>query len=895
MEHRAGDALAAPSARRQEGGEEMSDAWIMGLDAQCEPQLVGGKVAGLYELTRAGLSVPYGFCVSVAAFEHVLAKVLPTAASLAELQQKLREATLPAKLERQIEQLLEAYPDHQWAVRSSAIEEDGLLRSFAGQQLTCLNLTTSQQVIDAIKVVWASLYAPETLLYRERLNVSLVPSGIAVLVQLMVSPACAGVLFTSDPMNASAEEMVISAVRGLGLGVVEGRAQDTYYIDRKTGYLKSRSLAQGHDSPVLDDDRLKQLVAVGRQLHERFGRAMDVEWAFDQADQSLRLLQLRPVTALETSNAARERLTVWSNANVGEALPGVGTPLTWSIIRGFSKRGFEQAFGALGLDVPEDNRLVESFRGRVYLNLTEFMSIASAIPILNASMLFSMAGGGGLETVEQTYERRSATEFLLRLPLTIPKVLLSQGLMPWGAPLWARYFKHQCEAFFGRELERLHPGQLYEQLLQVDKLFERNGLVMLSCSANFLMSFVFLHESLKFLGGERALDYEHALVSALGVKSAEPGLDLLKLGRLARRSMRLRELLSSGDAASLYDELKAYAHEEPVAQFLDALEAFRRAHGHRAPREAELLTPRWREDVSFIFEVVRSFIDSTHLPTVQEIAKERREQFEAAYQDVRAMLWPGFRPMFDQLLTLTRDNARRREELRALVVDSLDMYRRLYKECGRRMVKSGLLNQEDDIFFLHTEEIQAWFEDTNVASGYRLKVLARRAIFELHRGQPDPPQTFVLKDREIIAEEDFLAQQASPGSPQPGEHYSVYGLPGAAGKTTGIACVMHELGQDGASLKPGEILVVPFADVGWTPLFLSAKAVVMGLGGPLSHACIVAREYGIPTVVNARGATQRIMSGDKITVDGDKGVVYIVERAAQPEQAPSACEALTSP
>lgn len=861
--------------------------WTCGLE-RLNPdsrQVIGGKAIGLARLIEAGQSVPYGFCVTVEAFEHVRDEVIVGLESLAQLQRALVEATLPKRLSLELEQRIQQHPGAKWAVRSSAVEEDERLSSFAGQQLTLLDVSAGE-LEQAIKRVWASLYEVDALLYRERMGVKApLPSGIAVLVQLMVEPTCAGVLFTQSPLSDDPHEAIISAAAGLGVAVVDGAGQqDTYYIDRRTGYIKGMDLADERTrQPILSDSQLKELAAAAKALHERFESPQDIEWAFD-VHGSLRLLQLRPVTTPSHARAQKPRLTVWSNANVGEALPGVGSPLTWSIIRGFSQRGFERAFGALGLKVPEDNRLVDSFRGRVYLNLTEFMSIASAIPLMSAQMLFSVAGGGGLETVEQTYSKQDSTSFLLKLPVTIPRVLTSQLVMPLAAPLWERYFRSQCDAFFTRELERLHPGQLFEVLDQVDRLFEQNGLIMLSCSSNFLMSFVVLHELLKRFGGERALEQEQVLVSALGVKSAEPGLDLLQLGRLARRSMRLRELITQSPPDQIMERLRQHAHEEPVAQFLDALEAFRRAHGHRAPREAELATARWREDVTFIFEVVRGFIESVHLPTIHEMTTARQGQLEEARQQVKRLLWPGVRPLFEPTLELTRGNARRREALRALVVDSLDMYRKLYKECGKRMVLSAHLEREDDIFFLTAQEIRAWFEDVGVAHDYRLRVLVRRAIYEAHKQQPDPPQTFVLKDKQIIAEEDFLAQSAPAHQASHDDPQVIFGLPGASGKASGIARVMSDMTQ-GSAPRAGEILVVPFADVGWTPLFLNASAVVMSLGGPLSHACIVAREYGIPTVVNARHATTLIRSGDRITVDGDKGMVYILERAAQPDDA----------
>ena len=900
----------------------MSGAWTCGLEQAIELAQVGGKARGLARLHEAGFNVPYGFCVTAQALAQALVEVSPGQGSLQALQQGLRRAPLPRRLVQEVRQRMEGHEGARWAVRSSGVEEDAGGQSMAGLHLTRLGVKGLEGVLEALREVWASAYALDALLYRDRVLGQPIPSGMGVVIQRMVEASCAGVIFTRDPLGADPYEAVISAARGLGEQVVQGQAQDTYYMDRRTGYIKRVDVASGQrlSEGVLGDVELRALASAARALDASFGGAQDAEWAFDDRGQ-LHLLQLRPITTIKPGVAepggasaesspkasrsrglgangepagaqasepsvAREQLSVWSNANVGEALPGVGTPLTWSIIRGFSQRGFERAFGSMGLVVPVEHRLVDSFRGRVYLNLTEFMSIASAIPLIKAQVLFSMAGGGGAQVVEETYTRRSSRDFLLKLPLTIPRVALSQVMMPAVAPVWERHFSRQRDAFFDRALDRLHPGQLVEVMDQVDRLFEQNGLIMLTCSSNFLMSFVLMHEALLRLGGPQAAQQEQGLLSGLKVKSAEPGLDLLQLGRLARRSLRLRQIITSAAPERVMEQLRAHAQEEPVAQFMEALERFRRAHGHRAPREAELATPRWREDTTFLFEVLRGFIDSPHLPTAAEVAGQQRAQHEQALRRVHEQLWPGTRGAFGALLGLVRTNARWREALRGLVVDSLDMYRALYKECGRRMARGEVVEQEDDVFFLTTDEVRAWLADARAASDYRVRVVVRRAVHEAYKAMPDPPQTFVLKGHEIIAEEEYLRRRGEPGvgvATSGATAPLIFGLPGASGKVSGLARVMHDPGHS-EPLRPGEILVVPFADVGWTPLFLSAAGVVMSLGGPLSHACIVAREYGIPTVVNAREATTRIQTGDRITLDGDQGVVYLVERAQAPEQ-----------
>lgn len=857
----------------------------LGEDAWPEA-LVGGKANGLHRLQRMGFDTPDAFCITTDAFDAAVASCISKATSLEELRAEILQVEFPPGLVDEIERRLEELGAQRWAVRSSSIDEDDLAHSFAGQQRTVLGTESLDEVLAAIREVWASLYNEEALLYRTRLKVGLEPSSMGVVVQEMVEPRVAGVMFTQNPISGDETQVVVNAAPGDQPQVVAGGAADTYYLEKSDGYVERHELARADSDDFSDGSLARQeleaLTEIARRVDRFFDDPQDIEWVWTKTDDEssesrLRILQTRPITGLDRGGADT---SVWTNVNVGEALPGVATPLTWSIIHNFSRRGFEQAFGSLGLSVPEDYELVGSFRGRVYLNLTQFMSIASGIPILSPDTLFVMAGGGGVELVKGIYEERSATEFLKRLPLTLPRILGSQALMPLLAPLWGSYFGAKRDDFFGRDLERLNHDKFRSLLDAVDRIFNRNGQIMLAGSSNFLMSYVVMRKFLEWFGGPEGLQSERELVSALEVDSAEPGLDLLELGRVARRSRRLRRVICETEPDKALWRLQELDQHDDVALFLELLEEFREEHGHRAPREAELSTPRWREDTSFLFEVVRSYIRASHLPSDRELEKRTRQARERVDEIVESTFPPGLSAIFSVLLDFTRLNARIREFMRARVVDTLDMYREYFLDCGRRLVAIDAIRQEEDVFYLRYDEIRAWTKDPAHAGSFKLRVLLRRALHDAFSAQPDPPNTFVLEGDEIIGEQEYLRRQEMTGehAVSSGSSDEIRGLPGSAGKATGRARVIRDPNEN-AELEPGEILVAPYTDVGWTPMFLTASAVVMSLGGPLSHSCIVAREYGIPTVVNAHDACDVIQTGDLITVDGDQGVVYVREKA----------------
>lgn len=840
--------------------------YTVGLDEAAPRERVGGKAWGLMLAKRAGFDVPDGFVLTTSAFDVMFDLVVPGVRSTEELRRALLEQPLPVHLEEELRAATQGGTGL-WAVRSSAFDEDGK-RSFAGQQHTVLNVTGMDALIQAVRQVWASLYEPSALMYRARLALDGLPGSMAVVIQRMVHPRAAGVVFSRNPMHPDRQEMLVSAASGLGTAVVDGSACDTYYLERPSGYVTRQECV---DAPVLSGADLERLANLamrteGLLASDAAAAGADVEWAL--VGNELVVLQARPITTM----GAHTQDVVWSNANVGEALPGVATPMTWSVLREFSQRGFERAFGALGLDVPADVELVGSFHGRIYLNLSEFVGIASAIPLLDPHMLYSVAGGGGASLVKDV-ARRSSSAFVARLPTTVPRMLATQASMPVIARVWDQYFAKRSETFFEKDLYRMSHGALLEELQALDRLFNTTGLVMLSVSSNFLMSYVVMSEVLKWFGAQEIQGREADLLADLGVKSAEPGQQLLELGRIARRSRRLRRIIGDLPSNEVLAALIQHDKHNDVRHFLDELDVFRRMYGHRAPREAELATPRWREDVSFAFDVLKGFLDAAHLPSPREVERGREERAVKARALVARSFAPGMAQVFSVILTVTRANARMREATRARVVESLDMYRHYLLECGRRMVQTGVLDRSDDVFFLKKPEILEWLDDVTVGRTFKRRVVARRAVFEAFETLPDPPSTFVARGDELIGEERLVQEVTESGS----ELMELQGLPSSSGRYTGRVRVVTQ--PAGAKVEPGEVLVVPHADVGWTPLFVGAGAVVMGLGGPLSHAAIVAREFHIPAVVNVRRVCERLQTGDVVTVDGDRGLILVREHA----------------
>ena len=841
--------------------------WVVPLRSDIELdartiQLIGGKATGLLRLMKAGFRVPRSYAVTTEAYRRTIAPHVAGLGTPEAMADAVLSVTCPDELEAAVRQIHSTYfSDQPVAVRSSATGEDGERLSFAGQLESMLQVEGEDAVLAAVKTVWASFFCRANLLYRGRVSLDEPPPSVGVVVQEMITPRAAGVMFTSDPVSGDEERLIISAAPGLGQSVVAGFSSETVYVHLPTRRVIRHVLSDDKRERNLTREDIDALIGAAIRLEKVFEHSQDVEWAIDE--RGLAYLQSRPITA-GSREARSSGPSVWTNANVGEALPGVATPMTWSIIRSFSRRGFEKAFGAMGLSVPRDYELVSSLRGRIYLNLSQFASIISQIPFVKIADLAQVAGAGEAEEVEKWgYQKRSKLGFLARLPLTMSRMAVSQATAPVRARRWQNQFGRQLETFRKLDLTPMTRRELRAVLADIDRAFDKTGIVMLACGSNFLSSYLLTQQLLRRWGGAEAAAKEHHLFSGLrGLASAEPGLELLEIARFIREHRVLMDLFANTASSEHLTELDTTS---PGRELRKRLDAFLRLYGHRGAREAELSTPRWSETPTFLLEVIRSHLEAPYLPAREALAEQRERFREETTELIRQYFKPGLGLAFRWILGRTQENSRLREATRACVTDSLGMYRQLFLEVGRRLAAERALARQDDVFFLSRGEVEHFLDTGAGIDDFALIVAIRRAEYVAFSESPDPPATFVLGATDSIP---AATRQLPTDTP------FLDGLPASPGSVTGRARVIMNP-SDGAYLSPGEILVAPFTDVGWTPLFLVAGGVVTDMGGPLSHAAVVAREYGVAAVVNTKEATNLIKTGDLITVDGDAGRVYL--------------------
>jgi pyruvate,water dikinase len=885
----------------------------LGADRADERAAVGGKAATLTRLLRAGLPVPNGFCLTTAAFRRFLvnAGAAPLVAELAavpvadtdrltnvgdRLRSQLQAAPMPLDLEQAIlcawDEILAGAA---CAVRSSATAEDLPDASFAGQQDTLLNVCGSAALLAAVRQCWISVFSKRTLAYRARLGIDHARVAMAVIVQELVPATTAGVLFTTNPLSARASEVLIEASYGLGEAVVSGRVSpDRFVVDRNTLAVMQRTVATKAIAVVTDpgggvreqaldadtattvclSDALVQRVAqLGLAAERVFSAPQDVEWAVLHDD--VFLLQSRPISVqpAPTPSAGHQ---VWTNMNVGEVIPDVVSPLTWSFLDRTMIRLFRDLLTGLGFDFREAS-LVGFVAGRLYFNLNTLVALGRVVPAGGSVDITAMLGGfqddlapyGGLAAIEAN----------------LPRVTLSRtkALRQLGA--FIVWWLSQTTGATARNLATLTRDLGVAQRRDLTQLSETELLAAMNAGVarfwdamltvgGYAIVGVSYFSSLDSLC-RRWLPEEHSIASQLltgmgGLLSAEAGLDMWRLAAAAHAEPAVAQtLLGNKDFAATRAELAA---SDGGASFLRRWDDFMARHGHHARGEIELSNRRWADEPDEVLSQVRSYL--RNMGGKDPVALHRAQAGERVRRTaaVRHRLSLAKRLAFDFVLRRAERGVRYRENVKSEGVRLTAVIRRLALELGQRATARGALHHAEDIFFVNFDELAA-LDDNASATALRARIVERRAELDLHKSISPP----------AIVVGTFDARSAVPAAVD-GDGHRLSGLGVSAGVVSGPARVILQTTTD-ERILPGEILVAPFTDPGWTPYFQLAAGLVTDLGGLLSHGSIVAREYGLPAVVNVGSATRIIHTGDQLQIDGTRGEVRILRAVASTDGA----------
>jgi pyruvate,water dikinase len=876
--------------------------------------IAGGKAANLGELTRAGLPVPDGFCVTTAAYDLVardagldstltaLTKTRPDdAARLAELATAARAALLEAHVPDTLaEAIAKAYralgngTSAPVAVRSSATAEDLLFASFAGQQDTYLNVVSEDALIDAVRRCWASLWTNRAVSYRASKGIDPRTVRLAVAVQKMIESTVAGVLFSANPLTGRRRQAVIDASPGLGEAIVSGAVNpDHFVVDTATGKIVERrlgdkrvavqaaagggtqqvELAERSDESSLSESQIRTLVALGAQVEAYYGGPQDIEWAIDP-DERIWLLQARPITTLFPLPAGAPTtdadMRVYFSVNVAQ---GVYRPLTPMGLQAFKLIGSSMStlFGHPPSDRYAGPVPLTEGAGRLFADVTPALRSKLGRRLLDlatrnmeartAPILRRLAADPRLATVATPRwpVLRAVLSLLVRgrIPLRVAQALLR--------PEAARARAMHLEAELRASGEASRTASAAECLAAVERLFLGGPPRILPNIAPIFATGLGANALAGVLLGDLASEDERRVVLRGLPHNPTTEMDLV-LWALAEE-VRADPAAARAVRETSPERLAREYHGGTLPPTLQkGLANFLRAYGHRGIAEIDVGLPRWSEDPTYILGVLANYLrldDPELAPHVQFRRAAQEAEMVVADLTLRAARTSRLRgALVGFLLRRARALAGLREMPKFCIVLLLAQARALLWSVGEDLAGSGRLEKAEDVFFVTLPEAKAALTGADL----RPIVRERRAGYEHELKRPHVPRILLSDGTEPAALEALDA--AGDGA--------LRGTPASSGTVSARARVI--LDPNDAHLEPGEILVAPSTDPGWTPLFLTAGGLVMEMGGAMSHGAVVAREYGIPAVVGVPDATERIASGEQIIVDGSAGEVSFKKR-----------------
>lgn len=771
--------------------------------------LAGGKGAMLSRMYQDGYPVPPGLVV------------LPSAFTAGE---KLKDEA-GKEIKAGIDEIRKRHKGAEFAVRSSALSEDSAQASFAGEFETVLNRKTDEEISSAIATVAASANSERVQAYTKAQNIS-GKHQVAVVIQLMVNPRISGVLFTVNPVSGSPREMTGNYVHGLGEQLVSGEAnaQDFSFCRPAGKYTGSREFKA----------YAKKLYKLALRLEKSLGMPQDIEWAV--ADGKLYILQARPVTTLSPGRMERYEINdslagddLWVNANVGEAVPDVVTPYTWSIIRQLD----EMATFAKGYYIWSGN-----ICGRIYSNFGRRVSamIALGLPKERAK---KAAGGEMFGKIPQEaglpIYPYSKSEMLGEI---LPRVFSFAKTMQRAKKSFEEDVKNNPEICTMLE-KRIIQAESCQKLLEI----WHKELVPYAVRMWYVQG----------IGGSK-------MPVVTSVKNK-----LLKLMDQEDVNVLLSNVHGSGSLASM-GPLTGIGK---MIKGQMSREEYLRQYGHRGPYELELSVPHPAENPEGldkqIEEYTRSAVD------VDKMLAKQTHHFQQVL-DRFAQKYPGRKNRLGKQLEKAAQAARIREEARSEFTRAF----RLNRVFARKAAELTGIGEE--IFFLYIHEVLALLRGDKGALAW---IAVRQENYGKYktlppfppviRGRFDPFTWAKIENRRM----DFYSAAAPVTADDDTEFLT--GFAGSAGTVEGIVRIL-ETPEDGERFRTGEILVTHTTNIGWTPLFPRASAIVTDVGAPLSHAAIVARELGIPAVVGCGNATMRLKTGDKVLVNGGQGLVHILEQ-----------------
>jgi pyruvate,water dikinase len=846
---------------------------------------VGGKAFHLAQLAGRDLPVPPAAVVPVEVYQtalrdaglwHLAEQVHrePVAEALDDLRARLSSLPLPGRLHDALVRRARALGGRV-AVRSSAADEDGRDRSFAGQHLTVLDVA-ADLVPEAVRQVWASLYGAAAMAYRGAQGPA--PGALAVVLQRMVEPRVSGVLFTVNPLSGSWREMTVEATWGYAEGLVSGQVTPHWYLVRRPRRaprpvqrvlnrvqlhlvqqdlpeIREQWTADGRGGlarrttpstlkyrPTLDRRTLLRLCRLGLKAEGVLGEPQDVEWAIDYSGRLL-VLQARPITTTGTPRARKDVL--WTRRFIGERWPEPATPLGWSLLAPVFE--YFVAYPHTQSRYLGGGPALRLMRSRPYVNVSAFRHLAFKMPGAPAPRFM-------LELIPPREEWEWQRRFAVLPDISVYWSFLRETARErrWQRFRWNPLTNDRHWETFRERLEvelvtlsrlPVSPGDAV-RLVRSQRDLVREYIGIHICSLLFANLFYQLLEAaLANWASERAASLMRRLaVCPSGNRTLETNEALWELAGVATESEL--EVLERGELPSSHSRFGA------------ALDEFLHRYGHRSHASWEIMASRWVQAPERLSAFLRSY-QAADAEEPEARARRQGQDYREALAELREVVSGPHGVIIEVLLHYTRRYLLLRENQRFAFDRLLFAMQRNLLWMGTEFVTEGWLERAEDIAYLTWDEVVG---------------LATQSL------SPEPVGDWIARRRQKREEDaqaeppDFL--HGDEGVTEAASGARLQGLGISPGRYRGRVRLIRSLAE-GQRLEQGDVLVTRAVDPGWTPLLLTAGAVILEMGSRLSHGAVVAREYKVPAVVNIEGVARRLSDGQEVTVDGTRGVVWV--------------------
>jgi phosphohistidine swiveling domain-containing protein len=934
----------------------------------------GGKAASLAQMHERGLPVPPGFVVTDTAFQAFLdhnALRQPTGgisalledgslpelnSAASELRQRILSGKLPGAVEEALTRCMAMFATGKTLiVRSSAIGEDGIAASFAGQLDSILDVDVAG-LVPALLRCWASVFSERVLFYQRARGVRL--GGMGVIVQEQIQPAFAGVLFTAnvDLTAGAADDLLVEYHSGHGEALVQGRIDPSRAIIGRDNLQVRHLVFPDGQSATLGEDYFRKLARAALTVETARGVSQDIEWALD-AEQRLWLVQARPITGghdirfakrearcwspgfsrlkpgLQHQSApseteserpaapasepplAGEPQVLWSNANVNENYPDPISPLLYSIASTSYYHYFRNLGLAFGISPARITAMEQPLRqiigvhgARMYYHLSNIHALLRSAPF-GERLANYFSAFTGAESPHDEGARRGVSP-----PVSGPH---TGGLTPRRAPLaaWCSWCDAVRLVLRGVRLFRSLPTRVAEFESTVDHFAERttperlahenlSGLLdafrgfldirfhrWLNASladAAAMISYGALKHLLRreFPQADQSALHNTLLKGLTELISSAPLTELWQLSRIVRDDPETAECFARLDNTALLTEL----HAGRLPTFGDALRAYLHKWGFRRSGELMLTVPGFQEDPGPLLDILRSYAGvhgEAPADRLERQCRERTAETKRILEILRGRRffawfpWPSTAGVLRRLLHWCQSAIALRERARTRQALLYARCRAIVLVIGRQLVARGDFAQADDVLFLTYQEIVDLLSGSTLFPHHvgELVRLRRKAHAQTSASKPAdvltlPAGTYLSLHPVPPTDESATAKDEVARNGRPAE---LTGVSACGGKATGPAAVLTDI-ADCTRLSAGDVLVTRQTDPGWGPAFLLIGGLVLERGGMLSHGAILAREFGIPSVVGVRNAVEVIRAGQSLDVDGDRGVVRLVDR-----------------